>query len=137
MGCSSDVVVTRSKKMNKSNGMVKEDVNSNWVGDQYTADRERLLYRLQKIEKFSSTQGYYGQGNCKLCGCGTPYGSRRYGDVEWPVDIQHYIEYHGHKPTDDELDAMHFSFNEFHTREEFNVKQGISRMARITQENKK
>ena len=109
----------------KANGSVKEDINSKWGGEKYEIERERLLFRLTRIEQNSSDTGYFGCGNCKLCGTNTPYGSKSYGGIEWSIDIQHYIEIHGHKPSDNEMQAINLLFEEIKMSEEAKVRQGL------------
>jgi hypothetical protein len=111
----------------KSDGTTLAEVNTDWAGTGHEIEREQLLYRLERIEKYSASHGYYGLQNCKVCGTGIPYGARSYGGVEWSSDIYHYIEFHGHKPTDAEVEAITFSFNEHQMRQEASVKEGIFR----------
>lgn len=108
--------------------MPKDEINTTWSGDEHEIDRERLLFRLARIESNCGSPGYYGSGNCKLCGNGTPYGSRSYGGVEWSIDIHHYIEYHGHKPSDVQLQAINLSFEEIKMKIDAEVRRGKFRM---------
>lgn len=109
----------------RSNGMKLEEVNKEWEGDQFTTERELLLFRLARIETWKGPQGFMGSSNCKICGRSTPYGSREYGGIEWPVDIQHYIEFHGHKPTEFEVQAISISFEIMKSQHASDIREAL------------
>lgn len=109
--------------MSKINGTDVSTLNKEWAGEEHQVERECVLYRLMTIEKKSTSLGYFGSRNCTLCGLSTPYGSRKYGPVEWSIDIHHYIEFHGHRPTDDEMQAINFSFEEIKQRQENEIRK--------------
>ncbi len=122
----------------KGNGLRIEEMNSNWTGDDHEIDRERLLFRLTRIAAASQDGGCFGSNTCQLCTCHTPYGSHSFGGVEWQADIAHYIEFHGHKPTDNELQAINFKFEEIKSKTESIVREGLlwraqqKKMAEVT-----
>jgi hypothetical protein len=122
------VIVQGVAQMKKTQGLTTEEINNKWVGNDHEIDRERLLFRLTRIDE-QTRDGYFGANNCKLCDNHVPYGSREFGGVEWPVDIQHYIEFHGHRPTDDELQAINFKYEEIKMMQESNVRSGVMRKA--------
>lgn len=105
------------------------EFNNEWSGNEHTIERERTLFRLVRIENYSQNQGYFGSDNCYLCDMSIPYGSRQYCGCEWPISIQHFIEFHGHKPNDLELQAIEANYNEIRVRNEGQVKTGEMRNA--------
>jgi len=110
----------------RTGGLEDYSINSAWDGGKlHEIERERLLYRLMTIEQLSSRQGYFGETNCKICDLGTPYGSRSYNGVEWPINVHHYIEFHGHKPTDGELEAVESLFEELKERQQKRVHKNM------------
>lgn len=121
-------VIVQGFEMKKTKGLTAEEVNNKWTGENHEIERERVLFRLTRIDA-QTHDGYFGANNCKLCDNHVPYGSREFGGVEWPVDIQHYIEFHGHKPSDDELQAINFKYEEIKMMQESNVRSGVMRKA--------
>lgn len=123
-------------RKSKIDGMTESELNSDWLNEDHKIDRERILYRLARIEKHSEQKGYYGMNNCKLCNEFTTIGERSYGDITWPVNIDHYIEFHGHKPSPEEYKAIYFLFEEIDDRLKFEVQQGMKKKERQNISNK-
>lgn len=122
----------------KSGGLEYNEINSNWDNEkEYEIERERLLYRLMTIEKRSESPGYFGSTYCKICDLGTPYGSRSYIGVEWPINIHHYIEFHGHKPTEEEIGAIESLFEELNEREQKRIRLNMKMMMARNQQKTK
>jgi hypothetical protein len=93
-------------------GMRAESLNNDWraASEELEAHRESILYRFDRIKPL--TLGYFGSGNCKICDRPTTYGSVKYAGVEIPLDMAHYIEFHNHAPTLEELRSIDGAFFE-------------------------
>lgn len=107
------------------NGLALSELNTEWKGDEHEVDREHLMFRLFSIEHLSPNSGYFGQAYCHVCGRGTALGSRNCVGVEWPNNIMHYVNCHGQKPTDQELQAINFMYEELKAKEQMYVDQAM------------
>lgn len=106
-------------------GLPLDEANKEWQGDDHAIDRERTLYRLMYIKSQTTSGGYYGCGNCKVCGTTTSYGSTEYGGTVWPNDLLHHITFHEHKPNDETLQAINYCFEDKMAQEVSYVRQGV------------
>jgi hypothetical protein len=100
------------------------EYNSEWEGDQHMSKREHLVFRLMIIDEFCKP----GKYNCKLCGYEYSYGSREYGGIGWNIGIRHYIEWHGHRPSEDQIDAIYLMYNGIRSIQEEQIKEGMERL---------
>lgn len=98
-----------------ADGMRAESLNTDWASEEYEAHRERTLYRFNRIKPTHG--GCFGSGNCKVCDRPTAYGSITYAGAEIPLDMEHYIEFHDHAPTLEELRTIDEAFFETMERE--------------------
>lgn len=104
--------------------------NSQWANPAHQIERERLLFRMTRIDAQNRGGGYFGADNCKLCGRHVPYGSNSFAGIEWPLAASHYIEFHGHKPTDEVFQAIVAKYEQIRVREQGYVDEGVMQITR-------
>lgn len=107
-----------------------EEVNMEWKEAKHNVDRERLLFRLMTIERHAERDEYFlasRDHRCAICDMSTPSGSRSWGDVEWPVEIHHYVEFHSHKPSDEQVQAIDLFYRNIMNKRESTMRQGVFR----------
>jgi hypothetical protein len=56
---------------------------------------------------------------------GMSWGWQKYGGVEWPVSMPHYIRHHGLKPTDKQQQAIESKYDELYAKERVSVEAGM------------
>lgn len=91
--------------------MEKEDLNKAWAEKEHESVRFKFLWQFTHMPK-PSGGGYYGADNCVLCDEHIPYGTVSYADISVNNSISHYVEVHGHRPTEEQLVAVDACYQE-------------------------
>lgn len=103
-----------------SNEEVKKiDLNTYWEDSKFESERFAFLWKLSDI---ANDPGYLGSNECHLCGYDMPSGTYNCLSFKIPMSYLHFVECHGHKPSDMEIELVNTIYISRRLQESMRIK---------------
>ena len=84
----------------------EEEINKDWIDEKFKTEKILFLWHLHTLIQEKGSSLYYGPDKCLLCKDNIPYGSLTCNNVTYMRSLLHYVEWHGHKPSDLQIKCL-------------------------------
>lgn len=98
--------------MSHKSGLKKTDLNNAWEGKEHENERLAFVYKLITLKPHREC---YGTDHCTLCGVMILHGDNvlNINNTKIICQIDHFVEYHGHRPKDEEIALVNRFFERY------------------------